>query len=119
MANDILERLRHRVDVFSKSESKTEFGELTYLYEKTQTVWAEITPTSGRENTIPGKSIQESITHKITVRNGAIKKPRNDMYFVFKGQRYEVMYFMPHYRRNDLIEFYCKLIIEGENDYGK
>ena len=32
MANDILERLRHRVDVFSKSESKTEFGEITYSY---------------------------------------------------------------------------------------
>lgn len=119
MANDILERLRHRIDVFSRTESKTEFGEITYLYDRTQTVWAEITPTSGRENTIPGASIQESITHKITVRNGAIKKPRNDMYFGYKGQRYEVMYFMPHYRRNDLIEFYCKLIIEGENDYGK
>lgn len=119
MANDILERLRHRIDVFTKSESKTEFGEITYLYDRTQTVWAEITPITGRENTIPGDSIQESITHKITVRNGAIKKPRNDMYFEYKGQRYEVMYFMQHYRRNDLIEFYCKLIIEGENDYGK
>ncbi len=119
MANDILERLRHRIDVYSKAESKTEFGEITYLYERTQTVWAEIKPTSGRENTLDGKSIQETITHKITVRNGAIKKPRNDMHFVFKGQRYEVMYYMPHYRRNDLIEFYCKLIIEGENDYGK
>lgn len=119
MANDILERLRHRIDVYSKAESKTEFGEVTYLYERTQTVWAEIKPTSGRENTLDGKSIQETITHKITVRNGAIKKPRNDMHFVFKGQCYEVMYFMPHYRRNDLIEFYCKLIIEGENDYGK
>lgn len=117
MANDILERLRHRIDVFTKSEGKTEFGGITYLYERTQTVWAEITPTSGRENTISGDSIQESITHKITVRNGAIKKPRNDMYFEYKGQRYEVMYFMPHYRRNDLIEFYCKLIIETEEDY--
>lgn len=118
MANDILERLRRRVDVFSKAECKTEFGELTYKYDKTSTVWAEITPTSGRENSLDGNSIQASITHKITVRNGAIKKPRNDMYFMFKGQRYEVMYFMPHYRRNDLIEFYCKLIIEGEKDYG-
>lgn len=50
MANDILERLRHRIGVFSKSESKTEFGELTYKYEKTSTVWAEITPTSGRKH---------------------------------------------------------------------
>lgn len=119
MANDILERLRHRIDVYSKAESKTEFGEITYLYERTQTVWAEIKPTSGRENILDGKSLQETITHKITVRKGAIKQPRNDMHFVFQGQRYEVMYFMPHYRRDDLIEFYCKLIIEGENDYGK
>jgi SPP1 family predicted phage head-tail adaptor len=117
MANDIIERLRHRVDVFSKSESKTEFGELTYLYERTHTVWAEITPTFGKENSIDGDSIQVSVTHKITTRKGAIKEPRNDMYFVFQGQKYEVLYFIPHYRRNDLVEYYCKLIIETEEDY--
>ncbi len=119
MASDILERLRHRIDVFSGTESKTEFGELTYKYEKVQTVWAEIVPKTGRENTLDGNSIQASITHKITVRNGAIKKPRNDMYFEYKGQHYEVMYFMPNYKKNNVIEFYCKLIIEGENDYGR
>lgn len=117
MANDILERLRHRIGVFSKVEGKTEFGEVTYDYEKVSSVWAEIVPTTGKENTIKGDSIQVSVTHKITVRNGAIKEPRNDMYFIFKGQKYEVLYFMPHYRRNDLIEFYCKLIIETEEDY--
>ena len=36
MANDILERLRHRADVFSKFKSQTEFGEIIYLYERTQ-----------------------------------------------------------------------------------
>jgi SPP1 family predicted phage head-tail adaptor len=117
MENDILERLRHRVDVFSKSESKTEFGEVTHLYERTRTVWAEVTPTNGKENRIDGDSIQVAVTHKITTRKGAIKEPRNDMYFEYKGQRYEVLYFMPNYRRNDLVEFYCKLIIETEEDY--
>ena len=117
MANDILERLRHRIGVFSKVEGKTEFGEVTYDYEKVSSVWAEIVSTAGKENTVKGDSIQVSVTHKITVRKGAIKEPRNDMYFIFKGQKYEVLYFMPHYRRNDLIEFYCKLIIETEEDY--
>lgn len=117
MSYDILERLRHKIDVFSKVESKTEFGEVNYDYEKVSSVWAEIVPTTGKENTVKGDSIQVSVTHKITVRNGAIKEPRNDMYFIFKGQKYEVLYFMPHYRRNDLIEFYCKLIIETEEDY--
>lgn len=117
MADDVLGRLRHKIDVFSKSESKTEFGETTYKYEKLSSVWAEITPKTGRESTLDGNSIQTSVTHKITVRNKAVKEPRNDMYFEFKGQRYEVLYFMPHYKKNDLIEFYCKLIIEGDNDY--
>lgn len=117
MANDILERLRHRIDVYSKTQAKTEFGEITYDYHKTQTIWAEILPTSGKIEDIDGQSIRADVTHKITVRNGAIKEPRNDMYFVFKGQKYEVLYFMPHYRRNDLIEFYTKLIIETEGDY--
>lgn len=117
MAKNTLERLRHKIAVYAKTESKTEFGELTYAYEKIKSVWAEITPKTGRENTLDGNSIQVSVTHKITVRNGSIKEPRNDMYFVLKGQRYEVLYFMPHYRHNDLIEFYCKLIIETEEDY--
>ncbi|MBR1738507.1 MAG: head-tail adaptor protein, partial [Firmicutes bacterium] len=84
-------------------------------------VWAEILPTTqtATERTLPGESIRENITHKITVRNGSIKNPRNDMYFKYKGQKYEVIHYMPNYRRNDLIEFYCKLIIEGENDYGE
>ncbi len=119
MVKNILERLRHKIAVYAKTESKTEFGELTYNYEKISSVWAEIVPKIGKENNISGDSVQVSVTHKITVRNGSIKEPRNDMYFEFKGQRYEVLYFMPHYRRNDLIEFYCKLIIEGENDYEK
>lgn len=114
---DILERLRHRIDVYSKTQTKTEFGEITYDYRKTQTVWAEILPTSSKVEDIDGQSVRADITHKITVRNGAIKEPRNDMYFIFKGQKYEVLYFMPHYRRNDLIEFYTKLIIETEGDY--
>lgn len=117
MAREILKRLRHRIDVFSKVESKTEFGELTYDYEKVSSVWAEILPNTGKENTIKGDSIQVTVTHKITVRKEAIKEPQNDMYFMFRGQKYEVMYFMPHYSRNDLTEFYCKLIIETEEDY--
>ncbi len=117
MENNILGRLRHRIDVFLKAEDKTEFEELTYDYKKVSSVWAEIVPKSGKENTVGGDAVQVSVTHKITVRNGAVKEPRNDMYFVFKGQKYEVLYFMPHYKKNDLIEFYCKLIIETEEDY--
>lgn len=117
MKKDLLERLKHRIDIYFKTQAKTEFGEITYTFIKTQTVWAEVLPISGKVENIDGGSVRANVTHKITVRNGAIKEPRNDMYFEFKGQKYEVLYFMPHYRRNDLIEFYTKLIIETEEDY--
>lgn len=117
MAKDILERLRHRIDVYGRIPGETEFGEVTYDYEKITTVWAGIIPITGKENIIPGETIQAAITHRITVRKGAIKEPRNDMYFMFGGQKYRVLYFTPNFRRNDLIEFYCKLTIETEEDY--
>ena len=119
MNKNTLERLRHRVAVFAKTEGKTEFNELSYGFEEIRRVWAEILPLRGKEIKMDGGSLQEEITHKITTRMGAIKEPRNDMFFEFKGQRFEVLYFMPNYKRNDLVEFYCKLIIEGANDYGK
>ena len=88
-------------------------------YEKVSTVWAEILPTTvgTKEEELDGNSMRQIVSHKITVRKNAIKAPRNDMYFIFQGQKYEVKYFMPHYQKNDLIEFYCKLVIETEEDY--
>jgi len=116
MAKKLLERLRRRADVYVKSESRTEFGELTYDYEKISSVWAEIKPISAKENVVDGNSIQTAADYKIVVRNGAIKEPRNDMYFIFKGQKYEVKYFCP-FNYKCVVEFYCKLIIETEEDY--
>jgi len=110
-------RLRNKIDVYAKVENKTEFGELKYDYKKIANIWAEVLPKSGKEKYIEGNSIQVSVTHKITVRSNAIKEPRNDMYFIFKGQRYDVLYFMPNYQKNNLTEFYCKLVIETEEDY--
>ncbi len=117
MAKKLLERLRHKIDVYAKSESKTEFAEITYDYKKITSVWAEVKPISGKENSIKGDSAQVSVTHRIITRSEAIKKPRNDMYFVFKGQKYEIEYFSCYYKC--VIEFYCKLIIEGDKDYGQ
>lgn len=116
---DTLERLRHRLDVYARIETRTEFGETTYKYMRIRTVWGEILPVYGREETIPGKSVRSDVTHKITLRKNAIREPRNDMFFIFRGQKYKILYSMPHYRRNDLTEFYTRLVVETEDEYGK
>lgn len=111
----MIERLRNRVDIFAKTEFVTDYGETTYKYEKMKSVWAEILPlkSGNTEEKIAGETLRSKSTHKITVREGAIKNITPDMYVMFKGQKYEIMYFMPHYQKNDIVEIYCKLIIEN------
>ena len=111
-------KLRNRIDYYAKVKSENDFGEVTYNYSKSGSVWAQITPVSGKTEDIEGNSVQADITHKFIIRKQAIKQPRNDMFFMYRGQRYEVMYFMPNYLKNDTVEFYCKLVIETEEDYG-
>lgn len=110
----IPQRLRNRVELYAKKEGVTEFGELTYSYEYVAGLWAEILPISGKEIREQGQAVSALVTHKITLRQGAIKQPQNDMYFKYNNQKYSIMYFMPHYKGNDLVEFYCKLEIEGD-----
>ena len=54
----------------------------------------------------------EEITYKFVVRAGAIPKIENSMYFMFKGQRYDINYFNPNYKYRDTVEIICKLVIE-------
>lgn len=112
--------LRNRVEIYEKKAGTNELGETTYSYSLVQKVWAEILPTraGNKEESLKGEVLRTRTTHKITVRQKAINRPMNDMYFMYKGQKYEVMYFMPNYKSNDYIEFYCKLITETEEDYG-
>ena len=111
----MIDRLRNRVDVYAKTETETEFYETTYEYKKIKSVWAEILPTKAGsiEEDISGEAIRSKTTHKITIRKDALRNITPDMFFMFKGQRYEIMYFMPHYQKNDITEIYCKLIIES------
>ena len=111
--------LKHRVAVYAKNAVKTEFGENSYEYAKLCDIWADIKPMSGREESVEGNSTRQQITHRFFVRKGAIKKPRNDMYFMYQEQRYDVMYSTPYYQHNGFTVFYCKLILEVETDYGK
>lgn len=110
----MIERLHNRISIYGKTESQTEFGEVTYKYEKLKTVWAEILPVqaNNKEEIVTGEAIRSRTTHKITIRKGAIKNITPDMYFMFNEQKYEIMYFMPHYQKNDIVEIYCELIIE-------
>lgn len=109
---NMVDRLNSRIDVYSKTEATNELGEKKYIYTKLKTVWAEITPGEGSVKQGEGNTTFSEISHKIIVREKAIIGLTNDMYFMFKNQRYNIKYFNPNYKYRDCIEILCSLVVE-------
>lgn len=107
----IANRLNKRIEVYGKGEITNALGETDFSYTLVKKIWAEIVPTAGSKQQYQGETERADISHKITIRSNAIALT-NDMYFMYKGQRYDVNYFMPNYKYNDSIEVFCSLVVE-------
>lgn len=105
-------RLKNRVDLYAGHANENELDETDFDYVKVKSIWAEITPQSGREVKGKGNTVYADISHKFTVRSNAVKHIGNDMYFMFRGQRYDIKYFNPNYKYRDSIDIYCSLVVE-------
>lgn len=105
-------RLKNRVDVYGKIDFVNGYGENDFQYEKIKSLWAEITPQSGREVAGKGNTIYSDISHKFTIRSNSIPNLTNDMYFIFKNQRYNIKYINPNYKYVDSIDIFCSLVVE-------
>lgn len=117
--NNLAGKLKHRVDVYRKVEKLNEVGAVTFSYEKYKTIWCSIAPKLGervraikKEKT--GNTIYSSLTYVFTMRIGSLTI-ENDMYFVFKGQRYDIDYAVPYFKNMQTQEVYVQLRVE--NDY--
>lgn len=109
---DMTNKLKHRLDLYSKAKVKNELGAIEYVYVKFKVVYAEIliqskTTEDGQLNTEYAK-----MTHKIRVRSKSITNLDNTMYFIYKNQRYNILYFVPDYKTNEFAEIYTELVIE-------
>lgn len=107
-------RLKNKVNVYGKIQIKNELDEIDFGYGKIKSIWAEVTPQSGRNIVGNGNTIYAEISHKFTIRSNALKEISNDMYFIFKGQRYDIKYYNPNYKYRDRIDVFC--ILEVENN---
>lgn len=87
-------------------------GETEYSYEEAKTTHAHMRPASGRSVALPGGSEYVEVSHIVTVRTASILTLSTDTYFVYRGQRYDVLYFYPIYNRRGWMEIFCRLTIE-------
>ncbi len=113
----LADRLSNRIDVYDKTETQNELLETVYTWGIIKTVWAEILPYKGAMKNEDGSNIAD-VSYKITVRSGAIPNLNNQMYFIYKGMRFNIDYFHPHFKERNLIEIICTVEVENASDLG-
>lgn len=110
--DNLSKRLNCLIDVYGKTQIENELGEVDYDYSKLKSVWSGILPTGGTLKTTEGNYIYAEVSHKITIRANAIPNLTNDMYFMYKGQRFDIKFTQPNYKYKDSIEIMCGLVVE-------
>lgn len=97
-----------------------ELGSKNYRYEKVKSVWAAIVPILGErvraiKTEKKGNTVKISETIKFIMRINAITV-EPDMYFIYRGQRYDVDYAVPYFKDMQYQEVYTQLVIENDNN---
>ena len=105
--------LRERLEVWKAEPQTDENNETDYVPQKLRTIWANVTPSSGRTETLPGETERSQITHKVTIRAPSLPEICREMYFIVRGQRLDVQYWYPVYNRRGWLEIFCQLT-QGE-----
>jgi SPP1 family predicted phage head-tail adaptor len=98
-------RLRYRLVISTYTESLNDYGELTPTWTTFATVYADITPVSGREY-LQSERVQGEITHRITIRHlaGVLSKMRAS-----DGSRtFEIEAIIPDRTNKKMITLMCK-----------
>lgn len=101
--------LDDRLTVYHMVEVDDEYGETDRKPQELRRIWAGITPTSGRVGTLPGGMQYAEVSHRVRVRTQALPDISTDMYFLVRGQRMNVKYWYPVYKRRGMLDIFCSL----------
>ena len=106
-------QLRNKIDIYGMVTSVSAFGSDSRKPEKIKRVWANIVPTSGQNREEKGNVSEIYVSHKITVRAKALKDISPEYYIMYKGQKYEILYWYPNYKDSNYMEIFCRLEVSA------
>ena len=103
--------LNRRIEVWhrEKSTEKNRLGQYPVEDKVYATVWAGIVPQTG--SLLKGRSADTTLsktTHKIILRYR--DDITTDMWFVYRGQRYDILYIMDTSLNHERLEIFCEVL---------
>lgn len=110
--------LRHKIQIYGKIKSINAVNQKTYIPSLLDTVWSNIMPQTGKMQNQQVNTILTNVTHKIIIRyNQTIESAYQDeeskksMYAIFRGQRFNILYILNPYFRNEKLEIFTEEVI--------
>ncbi|MFQ9126771.1 MAG: head-tail adaptor protein [Butyricicoccaceae bacterium] len=77
--------MRDRAEVWRAAAHEQDNGETVYEYAFQRTVWAAVTPTSGRAESLEGGATRAELTHRVVVREASLPDICREMYLSCAG----------------------------------
>ena len=103
--------LNRRVELWgnSTSETKNALGQYPKEEKRKTVLWAAIIPQTG--SILQGRTDETALartTHKFVIRYREDVKPSD--WFIYKGQRYDVLYALDPYANHERREVFCEAV---------
>ncbi|MBU3145729.1 head-tail adaptor protein [Clostridium sp. CF012] len=109
---NITNKLNCRAELWGMVPFENELGEQDVKEGKIkEVIYCNILPASASQR---NNGVTEVInhSHKFTVRTKSIEDIKVNMFFIFKTQKYEFIYWNPDFKNNEYIEIFTKLVME-------
>lgn len=108
----ITKKLNCKAELWGLVPFENELGEQDKKEGKIKDIYCNILPASATQK--GSSTVNETIehSHKIMCRARSIKEPKVDMFFKYKGLRYEFIYWDPDFNKNEFMNVFTKLVIE-------
>ena len=101
-------RLRHRLTVQTRTDTRDSTGAVTSTWTDARTVWAAIDPLRGEERFNAGQ-VKPVIDTKVTLRGHIVVNPKMRFVDQLDGQIYDIDSAIKLNNRQIMTEVFCKL----------
>ena len=106
-------KLRHKVELWGNVKVQNELHEWENRPEKIKTINARIIPQTGGTSQQSGiETIISRTTHKFVIRYLAGKDIRIDNWFIYTGKRFDILYILNPFFRNESLEIFCEEVMK-------
>lgn len=102
-------RLKNKAQIWGRVTTTNSLGETDAEERLIGALWCDIVPKTGKVETIPNAAAEyATITHEVTFRRSALTRLKKEYHLVYRGQRLDIEYIMPHYNKPDMVIAYCR-----------